>query len=146
MTLALTASLAGATLSPFQTSFTAGGIVGETARRWRSSVSLTIGVAALVVAWAVPTSAQILYGSLTGIVKDATGGRLPGATVTVVNKDNNLTREATADADGVYNIINLQPGRYDMRISLSGFREASRTSVPITIGEISRIDVALEIG
>jgi hypothetical protein len=103
-------------------------------------VALAIGV------WVMPASAQILYGSLTGIVKDATGGRLPGAAVTVVNKDNNLTREATTDADGAYNIINLQPGRYDVRISLSGFRESSRTNVPITIGEISRIDVALEIG
>jgi carboxypeptidase family protein/TonB-dependent receptor-like protein len=123
------------------------GFVTETVRSQRSCVWLVVGSLACALASSVtPASAQILYGSLTGIVKDATGGRLPGATVTVVNKDNNLTREATTDADGAYNIINLQPGRYDVKVALSGFREASRTSVPITIGEISRIDVAMEIG
>ena len=50
-------------------------------------------VALTIVLGVIPASAQILYGSLVGIVKDSTGGRLPGATVTVVNKDNNLTRE-----------------------------------------------------
>src|SRR5438046_2941800 len=109
--------------------FGGGGSVGETVRRLRSSVSVVVGVVALTIGlWAIPASAQILYGSLVGIVKDSTGGRLPGATVTVVNKDTNLTREAATDPDGAYSLINLQPGRYDVKISLSGFREAVRSN------------------
>jgi len=120
--------------------------VPETARS-RSSVCLLVACLVLAIAaWAAPASAQILYGSITGIVKDSTGGRLPGATVTVVNKDNNLTRDTATDADGAYNIINLQPGHYDVKVSLAGFREIVRSNVPIVIGEISRVDVSLEIG
>jgi Carboxypeptidase regulatory-like domain/TonB dependent receptor len=93
-----------------------------------------------------PASAQILYGSVVGIVKDSTGARLPGASVTIINKDTNLTREVTTDPDGAYNIVNVLPGAYDLKISLQGFREVVRSRVPVTIGEISRVDVALEIG
>ena len=40
----------------------------------------------------------------------------------------------------------MLPGPYDVKVSLTGFREAVRTSVPVTIGEISRVDITLEVG
>jgi len=95
-----------------------------------------------------PTSAvaQILYGSVVGIVKDATGGAIPGATVTIVNKETNLTREATTNAEGSYSIINVLPGPYDLKVTLTGFRDVARPNVEITIGQIARADFTLEIG
>jgi hypothetical protein len=95
---------------------------------------------------AVPASAQILYGSVVGTVKDSTGSVLPGATVTIVNKETNLTREAVTNSDGAYSIINVQPGPYDIKISLTGFRDTARYNVPVTIGDIARFDVAMEVG
>ena len=95
---------------------------------------------------AVPASAQILYGSVVGTVKDSTGSVLPGATVTIVNKETNLTREAVTNADGAYSIINVQPGPYDIKITLTGFRDVARYNVPVTIGDIARFDVAMEVG
>jgi hypothetical protein len=95
---------------------------------------------------AVPASAQILYGSVVGVVKDSTGSVLPGATVTIVNKETNLTREAVTNADGAYSIINVQPGPYDIKITLTGFRDTARYNVPVTIGDIARFDVAMEVG
>ena len=90
--------------------------------------------------------AQVLYGSIVGVVKDPQGGNVPGATVTIVNKDTNLTREATTDAEGNYTFNNVQAGRYDVKVTLQGFRENVRAGVPVTIGEISRVDVTLEVG
>ena len=100
----------------------------------------------LVAAFAAPAAAQLLYGSVVGVVKDSTGARLPGAVVTIINRDTNLTREVTSDNEGNYNFVNVLPGRYDVKVSLQGFREAVRSAVPVTIGEISRVDVALELG
>ena len=90
--------------------------------------------------------AQILYGSVTGNVKDAQGAAVPGATVTVVNKETNLTRDTVTTGDGTFTLNNVLPGPYDVKVSLTGFREGIRTNVPVTIGQISRVDVTLEVG
>jgi carboxypeptidase family protein/TonB-dependent receptor-like protein len=111
----------------------------------RRLVVILVAVAALAMS-AASASAQILYGSITGMVKDSQGATVPGATVTIVNKETNLTRDTVTGADGSYTLNNVLPGPYDVKISLTGFREAVRTSVPVTIGEISRVDMTLEVG
>ena len=93
-----------------------------------------------------PAIAQVLYGSITGVVKDAQGAAVPGATVSIVNKETNLTRDTVTNTEGAYNLINVPPGAYDVKISLQGFREGVRSNVPVTIGQISRIDMSLEVG
>jgi hypothetical protein len=107
-------------------------------------------VAALVALFcslpAVPVSAQLLYGSIVGTVKDAQGALIPGATVTIVNRETNLTRETVSNEQGAYNFTNVLAGPYDVKIALTGFREAVRTNVPVTIGQIARVDMTLEIG
>jgi hypothetical protein len=107
---------------------------------------LIVAFSSLALTAAAPAAAQILYGSVVGIIKDTTGGRLPGATVTVVNRDTNLTVEAVTDTNGAYNLVNVQPGSYDVKVSLPGFRPIVQSNVPVAIGEISRVDVALQIG
>jgi hypothetical protein len=111
----------------------------------RRLVVILLAVAALAMS-ATSASAQILYGSITGIAKDAQGAAVPGATVTIVNKETNLTRDTVTGGDGSFTLNNVLPGPYDVKISLTGFREAVRTNVPVTIGEISRVDMTLEVG
>ncbi len=93
-----------------------------------------------------PAAAQPLYGSVVGNVKDAQGGIVPGGTVTLVNTGTNLKRETTTDAQGSFNFVNVLAGKYDLRVALTGFREAVRSGVPVSNGEISRVDISLEIG
>jgi hypothetical protein len=112
--------------------------VGRTARL--GCFVLAIGLAA------ASATAQILYGSVVGVVRDSSGALIPGATVTVVNKDTNLTREATTNTEGAYSIINVLPGPYDIKVTLTGFRDVARNNVPVTIGQIARVDVTLEVG
>jgi Carboxypeptidase regulatory-like domain/TonB dependent receptor-like, beta-barrel len=90
--------------------------------------------------------AQNLYGGITGVVKDPQGGTVPGATVTVINKDTNLTKETVTDADGAFIVNNLGAGPYDVKVTLQGFRESVRRDVPVAIGQIARVTVALEVG
>jgi outer membrane receptor protein involved in Fe transport len=90
--------------------------------------------------------AQVLYGSIVGNVKDAQGAAIPAASVTITNKETNLKRETVSNENGEYTIPNILPGQYDVVISLTGFREAKQTGVPVTAGQISRVDVKLEIG
>jgi hypothetical protein len=111
-------------------------------RGWQVAVLLALAI----VLTSSAAFAQILYGSVVGVVKDPSGGTVPGATVTIVNKETNLTKEAVTDADGAFNIINVLPGPYDVKVTLQGFRESVRRDVPVTIGQTSRVTVALEVG
>ena len=93
-----------------------------------------------------PAISQVLYGSFVGVVKDTQGATVPGATVTIVNKETNLTRDTISNSEGAYSLINVPAGTYDVKISLQGFREGVRSNVPVTIGQIARVDMALEVG
>jgi hypothetical protein len=101
-------------------------------------------VAAALVA--APAEAQLFYGSLVGKVVDAQGAAIPGARVVIVNRDTNLTRETITDGQGAYSFSNVQAGPYDVRVSLQGFKEAIQSGVPVTVGQISRVDLSLAIG
>ena len=101
-----------------------------------------IGLAVFVAA-AMPAEAQLLYGGLVGAVVDAQGAVVPGAQVTIVNTDTNLTRETTTDAQGAYSFANIQAGPYDVRVLAQG---AVRSRVPVTVGQISRVDLTLAVG
>jgi len=91
-------------------------------------------------------SAQVLYGSVVGAVKDAQGAAIPAATIVITNKETNLTRETVSGAEGDYTVANVPPGHYDVKVSLTGFSEFVQTNVPVSAGQISRIDVKMEIG
>ena len=115
--------------------------------RFRTGVLVALGLTILFIGFtAASAAAQILYGSVVGVVKDSTGVFVPGATVTIVNTETNLTREATTNAEGSYSVINLQPGPYDVKVTLTGFRDVARPNVPVTIGQIVRVDFSLELG
>jgi Carboxypeptidase regulatory-like domain/TonB dependent receptor-like, beta-barrel len=108
---------------------------------------LAVGLVAIaIISAAAPASAQVLYGSIVGSVTDSQGAIVPGVTVTITNKENNLTRDTTTNAEGNYSIGNVLPGVYDVKTALQGFREVIRQNVPVSVGQVSRVDVVLEVG
>jgi hypothetical protein len=113
----------------------------------RSKLVLAAGLACLSVTLApVPVAAQTAYGSLVGVVKDAQGGALPGANVTIIEMGTNLKRETATDAQGTYNFANVLAGQYEVRVAIASFRESVRTGVPVIVGQVSRVNVTMEIG
>jgi hypothetical protein len=90
--------------------------------------------------------AQVLYGSLVGQVQDASGAVIPGATVSVTNQDTGLQREGTTDDGGSYAFRDLQPGVYDLKVNLSGFKSYVKAGVVVALNTIARADVQLEVG
>jgi hypothetical protein len=91
-------------------------------------------------------NAQVLYGSLVGTVTDPSGAVVPGATVVASGIGNGQTREDKTDSGGRFNLVNLLPGTYNVKISSAGFRPSEETGLIITANNISRIDAHLEVG
>src|SRR5688572_26364718 len=85
-------------------------------------------------------AAQELYGSVVGSVQDGSGARIPGATVEIVNRDTNLTLNTVSNESGAYTFTNVLPGAYNVKVTLQGFKEFVQQGVPVTGGNISRVD------
>jgi len=85
-------------------------------------------------------------GALTGTVTDPSGGVVVGASVTATNNGTGQSRTATTEGSGTYKISLLNPGNYSVKISASGFKTSTLTSVTISITETLVLDQKLEVG
>lgn len=79
-------------------------------------------------------------------VSDALGGVLPGATATLVGPEPATdARDVVTDNTGRAVFSNLSPGRYTLRVALSGFDTASFDDVVVKRGASARRGVTLRI-
>ena len=93
-----------------------------------------------------PASAQtVTTGSLTGVVKDAQGGVLPGVTVTAVHTPTGTSYDAVTDAQGRFDILNVRVGPYDISAAMSGFRDEKQQAVDVALGEQRAADFKLQL-
>jgi hypothetical protein len=83
---------------------------------------------------------------LQGSVRDPSGAAVAGATVTARNLATNLTRTATTDADGMYQILSLPPGNYEVTAEAAGFSKGRIASATLTVGQRGDLDIPLAVG
>jgi hypothetical protein len=115
-------------------------------RRRAPFVLLWLFTLASVAAYATPAGAQDFRGAISGTVKDATGGVMPGVTVTVTNADTGVSQHVVTDANGLYQVLYLNSGTYTVEAELQGFKKVIRSGNTVRVGDVLRIDVALEAG
>jgi Carboxypeptidase regulatory-like domain len=96
-------------------------------------------------ALAAPAAAQIDQGRLTGTVRDAQGGVLPGVTVTAKSPALIGTRSVVTESAGTYSLASLPSGEYELTFELSGFQSFKRGNVLLNIGQIITIDAAMQV-
>ena len=113
---------------------------------WRTGPRRFVMAAVALIALAsVPALAQERFGGLTGTVKDASGAVLPGVTVTITNKETAKVYTAVSGGDGVYRVLDLEPGRYSVQVRalrLPG-RRVRRTSM-LLLGKTLDVDSVAE--
>ena len=85
-------------------------------------------------------------GQITGLVSDNSGAVVPGVTVEVTNQATGFTRNAVSELDGVYTIPLLNPGVYEVKASLTGFRTTLHGGVEVAVNGTARVDLQLQVG
>ena len=89
---------------------------------------------------------QTATATLSGLVSDESGAVIAGAAVTARNTNTGVTRNFRTDDQGRYNVVNLEPGSYELRVELSGFKTAVRSNVVLTVGGAASINITMSVG
>jgi outer membrane receptor protein involved in Fe transport len=106
----------------------------------RMSFLLALIVICLAAAWGQVTTATV-YGTVT----DATGGVIPGASVTLTHTSTGATSVAEATGSGDFQFDFLRVGAYTMSIRATGFK-GFESKMDLTAGQSVRRSYALEVG
>src|SRR5688500_15140018 len=82
---------------------------------------------------AIPAYPQSTAGSILGEVTDASGARLPGAAVKLLNQAVGSTRETLTNESGSYRFDALPPVEYTVTVELSGFATVTRKDIKVSV-------------
>src|SRR2546426_8302001 len=100
---------------------------------WRKTFS-ALAVLGLIL-WSMPAGAQVATGDVAGTVKDAQGGVIPGATVSLVSQSRASSRDTTTNADGAFIFTNVAGDTYSIKVTMDGFKTLERPNVPVSAGD-----------
>ncbi len=114
----------------------------------RAGLGFVAGVFALAIALLVvkPAQAQqtVNYASLGGVVSDASGGVIAGASVSARELSTNIVATTTTDGEGRYRFPYLKVGAYEVKVAQPGFAAPPR-EVTLTLGAAFELPITLSV-
>jgi hypothetical protein len=111
--------------------------------------SICIGVLSCLVLLLLATNTfgqSSSTGTVNGVVTDASGAAVSGATVTLVDASTSVSRSTTANDDGQYIFGNIPPGSYTLSATRTGFRATKIMSQDVKVNVTSTVNIRMEVG
>src|SRR5262249_2964486 len=90
--------------------------------------------------------AQVSGATLSGTVSDASGAVIPGAMISIKNRDTGIVRNVMTDEAGFYSAPNLQAGNYDVTASQAGFSTVMQSNIVLTVGAQQQLNISMKVG
>jgi hypothetical protein len=88
----------------------------------------------------------VATGTIAGLVTDPTGAVVTGATVTLTDSTTGSARSTTTNDAGRYIFVNIEPGKYNITFTKSGFREAQLSGQVVEVGKAATINITMPVG
>src|SRR5690349_6642628 len=113
----------------------------------RSRLVCAIAAILALAVYASPANAQgVTTAAMTGVVRDAQGGVVPGASVTAVHEPSGTTYEGITQADGRYNMAGMRiGGPYKVTVALQGFGTEVKNNVNLSLGVTQDLDFTMRV-
>jgi len=106
----------------------------------------TVVLLAVLVVSSVPAHAQSDSGQISGFVRDAQQGALPGATVTVTSERTSNKQSTVTNGTGFYVFPDIPVGVYSLSVELQGFKKFVRPGIRLSAASQIAVDAELELG
>jgi len=90
--------------------------------------------------------AQTPSAGVVGRITDPSGAVVPGVAIKITNLDTNISQRGTSNESGDFNIPFLNPGRYVLEASATGFRTHKQAEFALVVDQLLRLDIKLEVG
>jgi hypothetical protein len=103
-------------------------------------------MAAILCLASIPLAWASVTGSISGVVRDASGATIPGVQVVASEKATGVKTTVTTDSDGFYKFQELPIGTYDVEISKTGFKTYVKTNLLLEVNDALTVDTALQVG
>src|SRR5262245_59623976 len=106
-------------------------------------------VTLLVLGWcaaALSLQAQTATANVSGVIVDGSGGSMPGVMVTIKSLATGAARTVITDERGRYSASNLEPGAWELRAELQGFKTVVREGVVLTVAGAAVVDIQMGVG
>ena len=100
----------------------------------------------LLLSFGLSANAQVAGGSVTGTVTGESGAAMPDVRISVADAGTGLSRTATTNTAGLYNVPNLSPGNFEMTVSAPGFVTQVWTAITVSAGVERVLNVAMRAG
>ncbi|MFN7998628.1 MAG: carboxypeptidase regulatory-like domain-containing protein [Bryobacteraceae bacterium] len=109
-------------------------------------MSQRLFLCAALLSLSIPVFGQRNTASVSGTTTDPTGAVVPGAQVTAIQTSTGTTSRTQSDANGFYQLLNLPPGSYSIRVEHSGFQAYVQDGIVLQVDQSATINVALKVG
>src|ERR1700676_793573 len=108
----------------------------------------TISVSAflLMVVLSCPLTSRAQNATISGTVTDPSHAPVSSVAVTARNTATNTLHSEVTNDDGLYRLVDVPPGQYDLTFEKSGFKLAKFSAITVTVGQVLTVDHSLEIG
>lgn len=93
----------------------------------------------------IPARAQVVGGTLSGIITDPSGAALSDTTVLIHNDETGNERNLVTAADGRFSAPSIPIGTYTISVQHDGFTAQRRTGIPLTVGQSKEFDFAMTV-
>src|SRR5881398_1601763 len=103
-------------------------------------------VVLVVLAFAAAAGAQFDTATVVGVVRDASGGVVPDAKVTLTNTATGVSVTRTTNSEGLYEFVTVRPGVYIVTAEKSGFAVALADNVQVQVAARQRVDLQMAVG
>src|SRR5258708_6107573 len=90
--------------------------------------------------------AQSDRATITGTISDPAGAVVANAPIVARNLDTGADYQAASTNTGNYTLSELPVGRYEVSVSVPGFKRYLRQGLTLQAAQTYRIDVMLEVG